>query len=387
MVDIFNNFPQNTNMKKNILFSSFLLAALLLTLCANIISDDQGGSAKSVANEKSQLILTVQDADRLAKLPLKCMQREFPNKPGEVLSAAVDIGSPLNMHPAFYGCFDWHSSVHGHWMLVKLLKTFPELQDRNLIRRKLSENISAENILAEVKYFKRTEENSFERTYGWAWLLKLAEELHTFDDPLARELENNLQPLTDLIVQRHLEFLPKLNYPIRVGEHSNTAFGLAFAWDYACAVGNQDLRRLLEKRAKDFFLRDMGCPLAWEPSGFDFLSPCLEEADIMRRVLAKQEFALWLKKFLPQLADKRFSLVPGEVSDRKDGKLVHLDGLNFSRAWCLYGIAAELDGYRHLRKIADQHMRHSLANITAGSYEGEHWLASFAIYAFFCYAK
>jgi hypothetical protein len=358
-----------------------------LTLCANIISDDQGGSAKSVANEKSQLILTVQDADRLAKLPLKCMQREFPNKPGEVLSAAVDIGSPLNMHPAFYGCFDWHSSVHGHWMLVKLLKTFPELQDRNLIRRKLSENISAENILAEVKYFKRTEENSFERTYGWAWLLKLAEELHTFDDPLARELENNLQPLTDLIVQRHLEFLPKLNYPIRVGEHSNTAFGLAFAWDYACAVGNQDLRRLLEKRAKDFFLRDMGCPLAWEPSGFDFLSPCLEEADIMRRVLAKQEFALWLKKFLPQLADKRFSLVPGEVSDRKDGKLVHLDGLNFSRAWCLYGIAAELDGYRHLRKIADQHMRHSLANITAGSYEGEHWLASFAIYAFFCYAK
>jgi hypothetical protein len=387
MVDIFNNFPQNTNMKKNILFSSFLLAALLLTLCANIISDDQGGSAKSVANEKSQLILTVQDADRLAKLPLKCMQREFPNKPGEVLSAAVDIGSPLNMHPAFYGCFDWHSSVHGHWMLVKLLKTFPELQDRNLIRRKLSENISAENILAEVKYFKRTEENSFERTYGWAWLLKLAEELHTFDDPLARELENNLQPLTDLIVRRHLEFLPKLNYPIRVGEHSNTAFGLAFAWDYACAVGNQDLRRLLEKRAKDFFLRDMGCPLAWEPSGFDFLSPCLEEADIMRRVLAKQEFALWLKKFLPQLADKRFSLVPGEVSDRKDGKLVHLDGLNFSRAWCLYGIAAELDGYRHLRKIADQHMRHSLANITAGSYEGEHWLASFAIYAFFCYAK
>lgn len=374
-------------MKKNILFINFLLIAFLLILCENIISAEQGVSDKSVANEKSQVILTVQEANRLAKLPLKCMQKEFPNKPGETLAAAVDIGSPQNMHPTFYGCFDWHSSVHGHWMLVKLLKTFPGLKDRDLIRSKLAENISAENILAEVNYFKRTEENSFERTYGWAWLLKLAEELHTFDDPLARQLENNLRPLTDLVVQRHLEFLPKLNYPIRVGEHSNTAFGLAFAWDYANTTGNRELKQLIEKRAKDFFLRDTGCPLSWEPSGFDFLSPCLEEADIMRRVLAKKEFALWLKKFLPQLADKKFSLAPGEVSDRKDGKLVHLDGLNFSRAWCLYGIAAQLDGYRHLRKIADQHMHHSVANITAGSYEGEHWLASFAIYAFSCYSK
>ncbi len=374
-------------MKKNILFISFLIIALLLTLCENIISAEQGVSDKSVANEKSQVMLTVQEANRLTKLPLKCMQREFPNKPGETLAAAADIGSPQNMHPAFYGCFDWHSSVHGHWMLVKLLKTFPELQDKDLIKRKLSENISADNILAEVKYFKKAEENSFERTYGWAWVLKLAEELHTFKDPFARQLENNLQPLTDLIVQKHLEFLPKLIYPIRVGEHANTGFGLAFAWDYANTTGNQELKQLIEKRAKDFFQRDTGCPLSWEPSGFDFLSPCLEEADIMRRVMAKKEFALWLKKFLPQLADKRFSLVPGEVSDRKDGKLIHLDGLNFSRAWCLYGIASELEEYRHLRKIADRHMRYSLANITAGTYEGEHWLASFAIYAFSCYSK
>ena len=197
------------------------------------MSAEQGISDKSLANDKAQVMLTVLEADRLAQLPLKCMQREFPNKPGETLAAAADIGSPQNLHPAFYGCFDWHSSVHGHWMLVKLLKTFPGLKDRDLIRSKLAENISAENILAEVKYFKRAEEKSFERTYGWAWLLKLAEELHAFDDPLARQLENNLQPLIDLVVQRHLEFLPKLNYPIRVGEHSNTAFGLVFAWDYA----------------------------------------------------------------------------------------------------------------------------------------------------------
>jgi hypothetical protein len=372
-------------MKKNALF--MVITAMALWLAPGDRLPGKESDGKKGALEKTRILLSIQEADRLAQLPLKCMQKEFPNKPGETLAAAADIGSPRGLHPAFYGCFDWHSSVHGHWMLVKLLKTFPGLKDRDVIRGKLSENLSAENILAEVKYLNRVEEKSFERTYGWAWLLKLAEELHTFDDPLARELESNLRPLTDLVVQRHLEFLPKLNYPIRVGEHSNTAFGLVFAWDYARAVGNQELLQLVEKRAKDFFAGDAGCPLAWEPSGFDFLSPCLEEADIMRRVLPRQEFASWLKKFLPQLADRKFSLVPGEVSDRKDGKLVHLDGLNFSRAWCLYGLSSAAAGYRHLREIADQHMRHSLADITAGSYEGEHWLASFAIYAFSCSAE
>jgi hypothetical protein len=326
--------------------------------------------------------LTLEDANHLARLPLRCMQREYPNKPGETLALPADIGSPQNLHPAFYGCFDWHSSVHGHWMLVKLLKTFPDLEDRDSIRTKLAEGLSAEHIRGEVAYFRRTEEKSFERTYGWAWLLKLAEELHTFDDPLARELESNLWPLTDLIVERYVDFLPKLLYPIRVGEHSNTAFGLCFAWDYAHATGDRALQALVEKRARDYYLADTGCPLNWEPSGFDFLSPCLEEADIMRRVLPKKEFEAWLKKFLPQLSDRKFALVPGKVSDRTDGKLVHLDGLNFSRAWCLYGIAGELKEYEYLRRIADEHMRQSLAAIAAGTYEGEHWLASFAIYAF-----
>jgi hypothetical protein len=367
-------------MKRNLLI--FAVQAVLLI---GISPGLAGKAAKLLAGNgpaaQPEIALNLEEADRLAQLPLKCMQREFPNKPGETLAAAADIGSPLNLHPAFFGCFDWHSSVHGHWMLVKLLKDFPGLKDRELIRGKLAENLSAENILAEVKYFKRTEETSFERTYGWAWLLKLAEELHAFDDPLARQLESNLQPLTDLVVQRHLEFLPKLNYPIRVGEHSNTAFGLVFAWDYAKAVGNQELKMLVEKRAKEFFMNDRGCPLAWEPSGFDFLSPCLEEADIMCRVLPGKEFMLWLKKFLPQLADKKFSLAPGVVSDRKDGKLVHLDGLNFSRAWCLYGLA-RLPGYGHLRAVAEEHLRYSLEAVAADSYEGGHWLASFAIYAF-----
>jgi len=363
---------------KPIVFAIVLLTGLFSALPGQAPEPIVAGDPLS----DSKIVFTQEAAERLAQLPLKCMQQEFPNKPGETLAAASDIGSPRGMHPAFYGCFDWHSAVHGHWMLVRLLKTFPGLAQGDLIRSKLAENLSAENILVEVKYFQRTEEKSFERTYGWAWLLKLAEELHIFDDPLARELENNLQPLTDLVVQRHLEFLPKLVYPIRVGEHSNTAFGLAFAWDYAVAVGNQELQRLVEKRAKDFFMNDRGCPLDWEPSGFDFLSPCLEEADIMRRVLPREEFAEWLKGFLPPLADSNFSLAPGEVADRTDGKLVHLDGLNFSRAWCLYGIAGEIEGYGHLRRVADDHMRQSLAAIAAGTYEGEHWLASFAIYAF-----
>jgi hypothetical protein len=327
------------------------------------------------------LRLGLEEAERLAALPLKCLQQEFPNKPGETLAAAADIGSPRGMHPAFYGCFDWHSAVHGHWMLVRLLKAFPGLKNAAAIREKLAGNISAGNILAEVGYFKRVEERSFERTYGWAWLLKLAEELHGLDEPWARELEGNLRPLTGLVVERWLEFLPKLVYPVRVGEHANTAFGMVFAWDYAVACGDMKLRDLLEKRARDFFMNDRACPLGWEPSGYDFLSPCLEEADLMRRVLPREDFAAWLKKFLPQLADRKFSLAPGVVSDRRDGKLVHLDGLNFSRAWCLYGIAARLPGYGHLRKIADEHLRHSLPAVVADSYEGGHWLASFAIYA------
>lgn len=373
-------------MKKVIVLAG-LLAFPTIGLCFDARSEGEIALAGGGPSTEARVALTLEEADRLARLPLRCMEREYPNKPGETLAAPADIGSPRNLHAAFYGCFDWHSSVHGHWMLVKLLKTFPGLEDRDTIRRKLAESITAENVLAEVEYFRRAEEKSFERTYGWAWLLKLAEELHTFDDPLARELESNLRPLTDLIVERHLEFLPKLLYPIRVGEHGNTAFGLAFAWDYANAVGNRDLKDLVERRARDYYLNDAGCPLAWEPGGFDFFSPCLEEADVMRRVLPEREFTLWLNKFLPQLGDSTLSLVPGEVSDRTDGKLVHLDGLNFSRAWCLYGVAASAPEYRHLERIAEAHMRHSLAALAAGSYEGEHWLATFAIYAFSCSSK
>ncbi|MDH5475804.1 MAG: DUF2891 domain-containing protein [Cyclobacteriaceae bacterium] len=325
--------------------------------------------------------ITLEDANRLSSLPLHCMQVEYPNKLNQTIGENADLKSPKVLHPAFYGCFDWHSSVHGHWSLVSLLKQFPDIENRALIREKLLENISDENIKQEIEYFKGKHNKSFERTYGWAWLLKLAEELHTWDDSLARTLEQNLQPLTDVVVEKYLAFLPKLNYPIRVGEHSNTAFGLTFAYDYAVTVGNDSLKNIIITRAKDFYLNDVNCPISWEPSGFDFLSPCLEEADIMRRILPKDEFKRWLQNFLPQLQSVDFALATGRVSDRTDGKLVHLDGVNFSRAWCLYGIANTFPEYAHLKEVANKHINYSLPSIVDDNYEGTHWLGSFAIYA------
>lgn len=325
--------------------------------------------------------LHLEEANRLAELPMNCIQTEYPNKLGQTIGSSADLKEPKTLHPAFYGCFDWHSSVHGHWSLVSLLKQFPELDKKNEITQMLLQNLSKENIMDEVSYFYDKHNTSYERTYGWAWLLKLAEELHTWDTPLARELEANLQPLTDLIVTKYLEFLPKLNYPIRVGEHSNTAFGLSFAYDYAKIVGNETLGSLITQRSKDFYLNDANCPLTWEPSGFDFLSPCFEEAALMKRVLPKEEFKTWLSDFLPQLRDKNFTLETGKVSDRSDGKLVHLDGVNFSRAWSLYEISKGLPEYAHLKNIANAHINYSLPSIVGDSYEGGHWLGSFAIYA------
>ncbi|WP_343846708.1 DUF2891 domain-containing protein [Bowmanella denitrificans] len=326
--------------------------------------------------------LTLNEANRLAAMPLHCMQVEYPNKLNQVLADATYLQGPKALHPAFYGCFDWHSSVHGHWMLVNLLRHFPDLTNQQEIRQKLLENISAENIKAEVAYFFMPQNATFERTYGWAWLLKLAEELHLWDDPLARQLAQNLQPLTDLIVTKYLEFLPKLIYPIRTGEHPNTAFGLSLAYDYANTLGHPELKALISKRARDWFANDSQCPLNWEPNGFDFLSPCLQELDVMRKVLDKAAFSIWLDNFLPQLAQTHFTLEPARVSDRADGKLVHLDGLNFSRAWCLYGLVRDLGPkYAHLRSIADAHVRHSLPAIVDENYEGTHWLGSFAVYA------
>ncbi len=326
-------------------------------------------------------ILTLKTADQLAELPLKCIEQEYPNKLGQVITGEMDLQTPSALHPAFYGCFDWHSAVHGHWSLVKLLKDFPNLEKTKSIKVLLRKRLSKENITQEIAYFDTKHNKTYERTCGWAWLLKLAAELHTWDNPLARELENNLKPLSDLIALKYQVYLPKLNYPIRVGTHSNTAFGLSFAYDYAIVTENKLFTDLIKQRAKDFYLQDVGCPINWEPSGYDFLSPCLEEIDIMRKILIKEEFKEWIRKFMPEITKKDFTMAVGEVSDRTDGHLVHLDGVNFSRAWCFYGLANDFEEYDYLKELADKHINYSLPNIIEDDYEGGHWLASFAINA------
>ncbi len=362
--------------------SILIILALFTFSCNNskkemIASEENSDTIKQF----KEPVFTITEANKLVDLPLHCVTTNYPYKPGETLESEADLVEPIAIHPIFYGCFDWHSAVHGYWSMVTLLQQFPEMDRAEEVKSILKEKITAENVAIEVAFFKKPINKSFERTYGWAWLLKLSETLYNWDDPMAKELEEILKPLTAIIVLRYKEFLPKLNYPIRVGEHTNTAFGLALAYDYAESVEDLELERLISERVKTFYLNDENCPITWEPSGYDFLSPCLEEVDIMRRILSSEQFITWMDKFLPQLADANYKLKVGEVSDRTDGKLVHLDGLNFSRAWVLYGLAKQYPKYGHLKNIANEHIEYSYPNLVGDSYEGGHWLGSFAIYA------
>lgn len=361
-----------------------LVLPLLFTTCTEPASAPEKVTNNTPATmpKTPAPTLSLTEANRLAALPLACIQQEYPNKLGGTIGSKDDLAEPSALHPAFYGCFDWHSAVHGHWSLVTLLQNFPALERADEARQMLRENLSTANINTEVAYFEGPHNKSYERTYGWAWVLKLDEALAGWDDPLAKELHANLQPLTRLIVEKYLDFLPKLNYAIRTGEHPNTAFGLTFAWDYAVAAQDTSLRAEIDRTARRFYANDQDCPISWEPGGYDFLSPCLEEIDIMRRVLPAGEFHAWLKRFLPALTEPGYALAVGEVSDRTDGKLVHLDGLNFSRAWVFYGLVRQYpDQYGHLEALAVNHFNYSLPNLVGDSYEGGHWLGSFAIYA------
>ena len=355
----------------------FIVQIVFLTVVVN---------AQVTKSTASNLSLTPAQASHFAQLALKCVTREFPNKPEHVLNDAVDVLSPKALHPAFYGCFDWHSSVHGHWMLVRLLRLFPDLPEAGDIRKALGANLTAENIRAETAYLKQKNRQSFERTYGWAWLLKLAEELSLSSDADAKTWSRNLQPLVDALVDSYLQFLPKQTYPIRTGVHPNTAFGLAFAFDYAKGSGDEKLAALIAERSRTYFADDKNYPAAWEPGGEDFFSPALLEADLMRRVMKPAEFRQWFARFLPQLSAgiPKSLLQPATVTDRSDPKLVHLDGLNLSRAWCMRNIANALPrsdpARKALAKSARAHLSDALAHVASGDYAGEHWLASFAVY-------
>jgi len=330
--------------------------------------------------EYSKPVLNTKSANYLYHFAFDCIDQEYPNKLGQVLGDATYLKEPSELHPAFYGCFDWHSSVHGHWTLFNILKEMPHFEHKEAIWKKLNSTITKENILKEVAYFDDVHNKSFERTYGWAWLLKVSETLQDWDTPEAVRLHENLKPLVDLIEKKYIEFLPKLNYPIRVGEHPNTAFGMSFALDYAKKYA-PELEAIIIQKAKEYYLNDTGCPITWEPGGFDFLSPCLQEAALMLKVLPKQEYLIWFDNFLPNFRNNPAEFLNvAEVTDRSDGKLAHLDGLNFSRAWCLYEIGNEL-GNKKMIQLANKHFEYSYKKMDSGEYAGAHWLASFALYA------
>jgi hypothetical protein len=316
-------------------------------------------------------------ADRFANLALACVHKEYPNKIAHNLNSDADVAPPRTLTPAFYGCYDWHSSVHGHWLLARLARTFPDASFASAARAALAQSLSAKNVAQEAAYLRGDGRASFERPYGLAWLLQLAAELREWDDPLARELSANLRPLEGAANERLATWLPKLSHPVRSGEHSQTAFALGLIID---STNDVALKQLAHDAAKRFYASDKACPLSYEPSGEDFLSPCIAEADVMRRVLPAKEYGTWLSAFLPRFDTLR----PEVVVDPSDPKLAHLDGLNLSRAWMLEGIASGLPKsdprVSSLRKIAAAHRDAGLASVTGAHYEGGHWLGSFAVY-------
>ena len=318
-------------------------------------------------------------AARFARLALDCVHKEYPNKIAHSMNSDADVKPPRELTPAFYGCYDWHSSVHGHWLLVRLARLFPQAPFAAEARRAVGQSLTAANIAQEVKYLNAEGRTAFERPYGLAWLLQLAAELKEWDDPQARQWAAALNPLVEAITARIGGWLGKMENPIRIGEHNNTAFAMGLMLDYARIAGDAPFGKLVAGRVRDYYVKDRNCPLGYEPSGEDFLSPCLAEADVVRRILPEAEFAQWFTAFLP-----RVDLEPTHVPDVTDPKLYHLAGLNLSRAWMLEGIVSKLPAADARRKpltaLAGRLRQTGLDSIKSEHYEGGHWLGSFAVY-------
>lgn len=356
---------------------AFVLSLSIILFSCNLHQEEAQEKTKE---STMHIVFTPEMANYLYQFAYNCIDQEYPNKPGVVLGDESYLQTPREMHPAFYGCFDWHSAVHGHWTLVNLLRMFPDFEHHDSIMDKLKNNITKENIEKEVAFFMDEHNSTFQRTYGWAWLLKLAESLREWDHPDATELYHNIKPLEQLLARKFIEFLNVLNYPIRTGEHPNTAFGMSFAYDYAVKY-HPGLAYQIERKAKEYYIEDYQCPLSWEPGGFDFLSPCLQQASLMLKVIPLEDYKIWLHHFLPGFQQEpEFFLEPAEVTDPSDGKLAHLDGLNFSRAWCLFEMGTALENEKMIT-LAKTHFDYSYAKLDTGEYAGSHWLASFALHA------
>ena len=331
------------------------------------------------------LTLTPELASHFARITLGHVTREYPYKPDHVLNGPGDLQSPRTLHPIFYGSFDWHGCILGYWLLSNVNRRFPSLAETNCIRDVFEAHFTREKVAAECAYLSGPSRGTFERPYGWGWLLFLAAELQRHTSPEGRRWSAMLTPLSEAFVARFIDFLAISTYPMRTGIHSSTAFALALALDYADAAPSRQLAEVVRAKCRAWYGRDSDCQ-AWEPGGEDFLSPALVEAECMRRVLPPAEFPAWLDRFLPRLAAKEPAtlFVPATVTDRTDGKIVHLDGLNFSRAWCLRSLARAFDTHDPRRALfletAETHLQSSIAHV-ADHYMGEHWLATYATMA------
>ncbi|MFS7308103.1 DUF2891 domain-containing protein [Rahnella inusitata] len=329
--------------------------------------------------------LTPEMASRFASLALNHLTREFPNKLMHAMSSAADAQTPRQLHPIFYGSYDWHSCVHGYWLLLRLLNKFPDLPQAGKIIAMVDEHFTAENVAGEMAYLQQPQHAGFERPYGWAWFLALTQQLHEMALPQAAVWAKNFAPMTRFFEESFTAFLPKATYPLRVGSHFNTAFALALTLDYARCVKHESLSELIKETALRWHLDDKNCQ-AWEPGGDEFLSPSLMEAELMRRVLPGEEFVTWFGHFLPDLAQSQPATLftPAIVTDRSDGKIGHLDGLNLSRAWCQRSLASALPAgdprATCLRHAAHAHLHSALEHLDS-DYMGEHWLATFALLA------
>ncbi|POR54591.1 Protein of unknown function (DUF2891) [Paraburkholderia eburnea] len=329
--------------------------------------------------------LTATLASRFASLALAHLTREYPNRLTHSLAGPQDVQGPRALHPVFYGSYDWHSCVHGYWLAAHLLARFPDLPEAPRIVAVIDGHFTEEKMAAERAYLDLPHNRNFERPYGWAWLLALAGQLHGMASPQALRWSRALAPLTEAFVERFEEFLPKATYPLRVGTHFNTAFALTLTLDFARQTSLNSLAILIESTARRWHEDDAYCQ-AWEPSGDEFLSPALMEAVLMSRVMSADEFNAWFTRFLPALAAREpvTLFVPATVTDRSDGKIAHLDGLNLSRAWCQRTLARVLpQGDARagvLQDAAQTHLNAARAHV-AGDYMGEHWLASFATLA------
>ena len=343
-------------------------------------------AAQAPAPSPATTVFDAAAAARFADLALACVHQEYPNKIGHVMQSDADLKPPRELTPAFFGCYDWHSSVHGHWLLARLARLFPGAPFAPRARAALARSFDAEKLTVEVRYVGGPGRTSFERPYGLAWLLQLAAELREWPDPQAQQWATALRPLETAAAVRLKEWLPKLSRPIRIGEHDQTAFAFGLVLDWARTAGDTQMIDLIVSKTGAFYRDDRACPLSYEPNGQDFLSACIAEADLMRRVIAPPAYADWLRGFLPQIpADGSAGwLVPAVVTDPTDPKLAHLDGLNLSRAWMLDGMLGGLpaaDPRRAaLQAAANRHREAGLKAVTGEHYEGGHWLGSFAVY-------